>query len=91
MTILTFRIHLIGTEPLVTRTFKVSPETTMYELHHIIQVVMGWTNSHLYQYNVEEEVISDTRMVDDLGPVTDVKGVMVTQVFPKVGIAVTYE
>ena len=92
MTILTFRIHLVGTEPLVTRTFKVSAKTTMYELHHIIQVVMGWTNSHLYQFNVEEEVISDTRMVDDdLGPVTDVKGVMVTQVFPKVGIAVTYE
>ncbi len=92
MTTLIFCIHLIGTEPLVTRTFKVSAQTTMYELHHIIQVVMGWTNSHLYQFNVEEEVISDTRMVDDdLGPVTDVKGVMVTQVFPKVGIAVTYE
>ncbi len=46
----------------------------MYELHHIIQVVMGWTNSHLYQFNVGEEVIADIRLVDDeLGPVTDVK------------------
>ena len=64
----------------------------MYELHHIIQVVMGWTNSHLYQFNVGEEVIADTRMVDDeLGPVTDVKGVMVTRVFTKVGTTVTYE
>lgn len=92
MTTLTFRIHLIGTEPLVNRTFKVSAKTTMYELHHIIQVVMGWTNSHLYQFNVGEEVIADTRLVDDeLGPVTDVKGVMVTQVFSKLGITVTYE
>jgi hypothetical protein len=40
MTTLTFHLHLIGTEPLVTRTFKVSAKTTMYELHHIIQVVM---------------------------------------------------
>jgi hypothetical protein len=64
----------------------------MYELHHIIQVVMGWTNSHLYQFNVGEEVIADTRLVDDeLGPVTDVKGVMVTQVFTKVGNTLTYE
>ncbi len=64
----------------------------MYELHHIIQVVMGWTNSHLYQFNVGEEVIADTRLVDDeLGPVTDVKGVMVTKVFSHVGNTVTYE
>jgi len=63
----------------------------MYELHHIIQVVMGWTNSHLYQFNVGAEVIADTRLVDDeLGPVTDVKGVMVTQVFSHVGNTVTY-
>ncbi len=75
-------VRIIGTEPLVTLTFKVSAKTTMYELHPIIQLVMGWTNSHLYQFNVGEEVIADIRMVDDeLGPVTDVKGVMVTQVF----------
>ncbi len=92
MTTLTFRIHLIGTEPLVTRTFKVSAKTTLYEFHHIIQLVMGWTNSHLYQFNVGEQVIADTRLVDDeLGPVTDAKGVMVTQVFTKVGNTVTYE
>ncbi len=92
MTILTFRIHLVGTEPLVTRTFKVSAKTTMYELHHIIQLVMGWTNSHFYQFNVGEEVIADTRLVDDkLGPVSDVKWVMVTQVFSNVGTTVTYE
>ena len=92
MSALTFRIHLIGTEHLVTRTFKVSARTTMYELHHIIQVVMGWTNSHLYQFNVGEEVIADIRLVDnELEPVTDVKGVLVTQVFSHVGNTVTYE
>ena len=47
---------------------------------------MGWTNSHLYQFYVREQVIAYTRLVDDeLGPVTDVKGLMVTQVFIKVG------
>jgi len=53
---------------------------------------MGWTNAHLYQFNVGEQVIADTRLVDDeLGPVTDVKGVMVTQVFSHVGNTITYE
>ena len=39
---LTFHIKLIGTHPLVTHTYKVSSESAMYVLHHIIQVVMGW-------------------------------------------------
>jgi len=37
-------------------------------------------------------VIADTRLVnDELGPVTDVKGIKVTQVFTKVGTTITYE
>jgi hypothetical protein len=41
---------------------------------------------------VGEEVIADTRMIDDdLGHVTDVKGVMVTMVLSHVGNTVTYE
>lgn len=92
MTSLTFKIELDDTDPKVTRSFKVSPNTTMYELHHIIQIVMGWTNSHIYQFNVGKQVMADTRLVDDeLGPVTDVKGVMLTDVFSKVGTVVIYE
>ena len=92
MTSLTFKIELDDTDPKVTRSFKVSPNTTMYELHHIIQIVMGWTNSHIYQFNVGKQVMADTRLVDDeLGPVTDVKGVMLTDVFSKVGTLVIYE
>ena len=53
----TFFIKLIGTDPLVTRTFKVSSESSMYVLHHIIQVVMGWKNYHLYQFEVGELVL----------------------------------
>lgn len=92
MTSLTFKIELDHTDPKVNRTFKVSPNTTMYELHHVIQIVMGWTNSHIYQFNVGKQVIADTRLVDDeLGPLTDVKGVMLTDVFSKVGTVVGYE
>ena len=42
MPTLTFHLKLIGTDPLVTRTFKVSSESSMYVLHRIIQEVMGW-------------------------------------------------
>ena len=53
---------------------------------------MGWTNSHIYQFNHVENIIADPRLLDDeLGPVTDVKDVMVTQVFSHVGNTITYE
>ena len=93
MPILTFHLKLIGTEPLVTRTFKVSSESSMYVLHHIIQVVMGWKNYHLYQFEVGELVIADKRLwdEDDMGPITDVKKVSVGEVFDKVGITAEYE
>ena len=93
MPTLTFHIKLIGTEPLVTRTFKVSSESSMYVLHHIIQVVMGWKNYHLYQFEVGELVIADKRLWDEeeMGPITDVKEVSVGEVFTKVGITAVYE
>jgi len=52
---------------------------------------VGWTNSHIYQFNHVENIIADPRLLDDeLGPVTDVKDVMVTQVFSHVGNTATY-
>jgi hypothetical protein len=49
---LTLRIDLLYVRPPVTRTFKVSSDTSMYELHFIIQTLMGWNNCHLYQFEV---------------------------------------
>jgi len=93
MPTLTFYLKLIGTNPLVTRTFKVSSESSMYVLNHIIQVVMGWKNFHLYQFEVGAMVIADKRLweEDGMGPVTDVKDVSVGEVFTKVGTTAVYE
>ena len=70
MPTLTFHLKLIGTDPLVTRTFKVSSESSMYVLHHIIQIVLGWKNYHLYQFEVGELVIADKRLWEEsaMGP-----------------------
>jgi hypothetical protein len=93
MPILTFHIKLVGTDPLVTRTFKVSSEITMYELHHTIQIVMGWKNYHLYQFEVGNAVIADSRLWDEyeMEPITDVKEVSVGEVFTEVGTTSVYE
>lgn len=53
------KITLNQTEPKIYRTVIV-PETFNFEqLHNVIQCVMSWDNSHLYQFNVGAPYRSD--------------------------------
>ena len=38
------QIHLLGISPQISRRVLVWGDTTLAELHHIFQVVMGWKN-----------------------------------------------
>lgn len=48
-----FRIELDGTSPKIWREFLVSSDTKFYRLHHIIQIVMGWENYHMYEFSMD--------------------------------------
>ena len=88
----TFKIDLLKTEPLVTRTFMVSSEISLYLMHHIIQGVMGWKNYHLYEFLIDGLKIADHRLVDnELGPITDCKLMMVEDIFTHIGKTAQYE
>jgi hypothetical protein len=88
----TFKIELMDTQPLVTRTFTIASESSMYLLHHVIQVVMGWKNYHLYQFTFDNLKIADKRLVsDELGPITDAKTIMVEDICTKKGANLNYE
>ncbi len=87
----TFKIDLINTEPLVSRTIKVYSETTLYLMHHIVQAAMGWENRHLYEFFINNLRFADSRLVDEeYGDVTDVKTVLLEDVFPKIGTSAIY-
>ena len=76
---------------MVSRTIKVSSETTLYLMHHIIQTVMGWENRHLYEFTINTLRFADSRLMDeDFGDVTDVKTVLLEDVFPKTGATAIY-
>ena len=92
-TIFTFRITLMGSNPEVTRTFKMSADGSLYELHHILQVVMGWKNYHLYQFEMGKSLFADSRMwdEDEMDPITDVKETALADVFTKPGTRAMYE
>jgi hypothetical protein len=46
------KVTLKGTEPPIWRRFQVGNDISLYKLHNILQVVMGWEGYHLYRFGV---------------------------------------
>ena len=44
------KITLAGSEPEIWRRVEVHSGLTLYELHHVIQCLFDWDNSHLYHF-----------------------------------------
>jgi len=53
------RVQLKGVDPPVWRMLQVRRDTTLHHLHEVLQVAMGWTNSHLYLFHVGEKVYGE--------------------------------
>ena len=46
-------------EPPVWRTIQIPESATLHRLHQVLQVAMGWTNSHLYLFHVGGKAYSE--------------------------------
>jgi hypothetical protein len=61
------RIELRGVKPLVWRRILVPETVTLAKLHVILQWAMGWTNSHLHEYEIDDwpgaQPLNDERRV----------------------------
>jgi hypothetical protein len=44
------KVTLRGSRPPIWRRFEVDANVTLSRLHHILQIVMGWTQTHLHQF-----------------------------------------
>lgn len=44
------KIFILGISPMIWRRIKVRSDTTIADLHYIIQIAMGWTDSHLHRF-----------------------------------------
>jgi hypothetical protein len=44
------KVTLRGSRPPIWRRLEVYADVTLFRLHQILQVVMGWTDSHLHQF-----------------------------------------
>jgi Plasmid pRiA4b ORF-3-like protein len=50
MVVYQLKVALRGISPLIWRRLLVRAETSVAELHHILQLTLGWTNSHLHRF-----------------------------------------
>jgi hypothetical protein len=88
--LLQFKITLDSIEPPIWRRFEVIDELTFYELHQVIQVVMGWENCHLYEFVYEEvSTIGDRQLLDRSGVVDDVD-ISLDSIFDDPGLEMRY-
>lgn len=62
------RIALRHVTPQVWRLFRVPSGITLAHLHDVIQLVMGWDNSHLYEFTLDNLLSPNSRLVDVATP-----------------------
>ena len=72
-------VELDGIDPPVWRQIMVPSTITLHKLHDVLQVVMGWTNSHLHSFEIGERTFSSTdaeldelKMQDETGHTLEV-------------------
>ncbi|MEZ6059114.1 MAG: plasmid pRiA4b ORF-3 family protein [Planctomycetaceae bacterium] len=59
-----FKITLLESRPPIWRRIQVG-NCTLDKLHQYIQSAMGWTNSHLHQFEIQGERYGDPGLLDD--------------------------
>ena len=60
------KVTLKGSKPPIWRRMQVTSETTLAQLHRILQGVMGWEGYHLYQFEVSGMEYGDPRMLEEM-------------------------
>ena len=79
-TIYQFKVTLKESDPPIWRRFQV-PDLTLGELHDVLQVVMGWDDSHMHQFIVNGKYYGQSES-DDLDlEVEDEDGILLSQIF----------
>ena len=84
------RVSLMGIKPPIWRRVLVPQDVTLAQLHAILQIVMGWTNSHLHQFKVGDVVFAEPHQEYEPGPI-DHRRITLNQIAPRRGSTCVYE
>jgi hypothetical protein len=90
---LRLRVSLREIEPVIWRAVLVRETISLDRLHHAIQKAMGWTNSHLYDFEIGGRRFTDLEtweQFDDDEPPGDARCVTLRNLRLEAGSAFTY-
>lgn len=89
------KVVLIGSQPPIWRMLQVPGDANLGWLHAVLQVALGWTNSHLHHFLTGEARYSDPRQFEGEGfddePDRDEAGVTLAEIAPEEGTRFQYE
>ena len=88
--ILSLKITLNETSPAIWRRVLVPASVKFFDLHHIIQMSMGWTNSHLFEFQVGDYKIGYTEPNENFDDVANASEVTLDLLLMKEGFTFTY-
>lgn len=89
--ILQFKITLKESNPKIWRRFLIENTLMFYDLHLVIQNVIGWTNSHLYQFVYERNSYIGNPELLERSEVADDRETELSAIFDKPKIKMIYE
>lgn len=86
------KVMLQEIQPPIWRRVQVWEDATLAQLHHILQIVMGWEDCHLHQFEIGRRIYSVPDPDDDLyeRKVIDESRVRLREVLPRVGTQFEY-
>jgi hypothetical protein len=84
------KVTLIDTQPPIWRRIQVPGDTSLPRLHAILQIAMGWTNSHLHGFRIGKHFYSEPDP-DGMMEAIDERPVRLSQIASRVGSRFIYE
>ena len=76
-----FKITLLEAQPPIWRRIQVE-DCTLDKLHLHIQRAMGWTNSHLHQFEIGGQTYGDPELLEDVGEYQDSTTILLSEILP---------
>jgi hypothetical protein len=85
----TLKVTLKGVRPPIWRRVLVADTTTLFQLHAVIQALMGWEDEHLHQFKINGELYGEAS-VEGYSRVRDEKKVRLGELLPTTPAKFTY-
>jgi hypothetical protein len=88
--IISVKIMLNRTDPAIWRRVLIPASVTFFDLHHILQISMGWKNAHLFEFLVGDYKIGYVNPQEAFEDIADANEVMLDLLLLKEGLVFTY-